>query len=144
MARYALVQQDGTVWSVTDWNPGTAPDWRPPAGMVAIGCPPEVGPGWVFAPATGYAPPPPPPVVVPDLIPMFRGRIVLRNAGLLDYVRQAALAAGPDSDLNIMLEYSNYWARTDQGVLDMQAALGLTDAQLDAMFVEAGPPAERA
>lgn len=61
MARYAIVDDDGLVVNVTEWD-GTS-SWEPPVGTTAIPDPSgQVAIGWTYA--NGVFTAPPPPVVV--------------------------------------------------------------------------------
>lgn len=93
---------------------------------------------WVNTP---YSPPPPPPpvvVYVPPAITMRQARLTLLAAGLLDDV-EAAINALPDPQkaaAKIEWEYSNEVQRHNGFVSVLAPALGLTEAQLDTMFIQ--------
>lgn len=76
-----------------------------------------------------YIPPPP---VVPSVITMRQARLALLQAGLLNSVNTAMEQA--DQAAQIEWEYATQVIRTDPLVVAMQAGLGLTDDDLDALF----------
>lgn len=79
------------------------------------------------------------PAVVPQAVAMWQARQALLGAGLLDAVN-AALASMPGAAgeaARIEWEYSNTVQRNRPLVQSMAAALGLTDAGLDALFIAA-------
>jgi hypothetical protein len=76
---------------------------------------------------------------VPSAVTMRQARLVLLGAGLLDRVN-AAIASMPSPQkeaAQIEWEYSGEVQRNKPLVLALGPALGLSDAQLDAMFVAA-------
>lgn len=77
---------------------------------------------------------------VPQSVTMRQGRLALLGAGLLDDV-DAALAAIPDTTqrraAQIEWEYAQTIDRQSAWVSNLSAALGLTDDQLDQLFIEA-------
>lgn len=72
---------------------------------------------------------------VPRTVTMRQARLALLAAGLLDDV-EAAIAAGPRA-AQIEWEYAQEVARDYGLVLQLAPALGLTDRQLDDLFVAA-------
>jgi hypothetical protein len=76
-----------------------------------------------------YIPPPP---VVPSVITMRQARLALLQAGLLGSVNTAMEQA--DQAAQIEWEYATQVIRTDPLVQAMQAGLGMTDADTDALF----------
>lgn len=77
---------------------------------------------------------------IPVSITMRQARLALLNAGLLDDV-DAALAAIPDSALRraaqIEWGYASTVNRSSPWVSNLASALGLSESQLDHLFVEA-------
>lgn len=80
---------------------------------------------------------------VPATVPNANMRIALRDLGLLAAVKAAAAAdraahnaidATDDGEFWERWEYGNFISRQDPLVLQMQAALGKTDAELDDLF----------
>lgn len=83
--------------------------------------------------------PPEPPVVVPSEITMRQARLALLGAGKLTAVG-TAIAAMPEpqkSAANIEWEYSNTVQRHNGFVAALGPMLGLSDAQIDSLFVAA-------
>lgn len=82
---------------------------------------------------------PPRPARIPREIPNWRAKVILAGMGLLDPIN-AAIAAMPEPDRTVA---SLAWhgdaklARRGKTVLGLAAALGLTDAQVDALFIAA-------
>lgn len=85
-----------------------------------------------------FAAPPPAPPVVPQAITMRQARLALLGAGKLAGV-DAAIAAIPDQATKqaaqIEWEFSNELQRHNPFVLMLAPALGLTSAQVDALFI---------
>lgn len=80
-------------------------------------------------------PPPPPVVVVPQVISMRQARLALYAANLLDAVELAVASA--TKDVQIEYEYATELNRQWPTLLVLAAVLGLTDEQLDAIFIQA-------
>ena len=72
---------------------------------------------------------------VPQVVTMRQSRLALLAAGLLDLVETAIAAAGPAA--KIEWDYATEVQRASGLVPAMATALGLTDAQIDALFVSA-------
>lgn len=75
----------------------------------------------------------------PKSVTMRQARLALHAAGLLGGV-EAAIAALPEptkTQAQIEWEYSNEVQRSNGIVAQLGPALGLTEAQLDALFVTA-------
>lgn len=94
---------------------------------------------WLLA---GGVPDPaePPPMVVPSAVTMRQARLALRRAGLIDSVDPAIAAIadpGTRRDAQIEWEFSNELQRANPFVATLGSALGLTSAQVDALFVQA-------
>ena len=80
-----------------------------------------------------------PPQEGPQTVSMRQARLALLNAGLLTVVTDA-IAAMPEPQktaASIEWEYSNALQRSNPFVTQLGAALGLDDAAIDALFVEA-------
>lgn len=109
-------------------------------GWVSIaGLDPVPGIGWGYDGAAFHAPAPPPPVV-PEAISMRQARLALLGAGLLGAV-DAAIAALPSpmrDAAQIEWEYATEVRRDSALIAQLGPALGLDDAQVDALFVTAG------
>lgn len=83
--------------------------------------------------------PPSPPPTVPKSITMRQARLCLHKHGMLAGV-QPAIDALPEPDrtaAQIEWDYSSAVARDRGFVLTIAQALGVSDEQLDALFIEA-------
>ncbi|MEN9384613.1 MAG: hypothetical protein RL323_1756 [Pseudomonadota bacterium] len=79
------------------------------------------------------------PVEVPQSVTMRQARLALLGAGMLDDVN-AAIAALPEPDKSAALiewEYASEVQRSTGLVANLGAALGLTEPQLDDLFIQA-------
>lgn len=77
--------------------------------------------------------------IVPDVVTMRQARLALLGAGLLSQVN-AIIAAMPEpqqSETMIWWDYSTEVHRDSPIVAQLGAALGLSDAQIDTLFVSA-------
>lgn len=132
--RYALINS-GLVANVVEQDstptiPGT---W---VACVACG---NAGPGWAYD-GSAFTPPPMPPM--PAAVPTVsrrQARRALRAAGLLDDI-EAAINALPEparSDALIDWQDATEFVRNWPLLITLAAALGLSDAQVDALFAAA-------
>lgn len=103
---------------------------EPPAGSIEVTAPNHGldhwdGDGWI------------PYVAVPSEITMRQARLVLLGAGKLAAVETAinAMSEPTKSAAQIEWEYSNTVQRHNGFVSQLGPALGLTDAEIDAMFI---------
>lgn len=71
----------------------------------------------------------------PQSVTMRQARLALLAAGLLDTVQAAIVAAGPAA--KIEWEYATEVQRSAGLIPAMATALGMTDAQIDVLFVAA-------
>ena len=130
-------------WYTTEQLPGRSTDIAPSNTSTSN------TPGELRANFTGYAwldlpyqaPPAPAPevVAVPASVTMRQARLALLGAGKLASVTAAinTLPSPQKEAAQIEWEYSQTVERNRGLVLLLSAALGLTDAQLDALFVTA-------
>jgi hypothetical protein len=79
--------------------------------------------------------PPASPAPIPQTVTMRQARLALHAAGLLSAV-QTAINAGSD-DVKITWEYSSEVQRNNGLVPTMAASLGMTEAQIDNLFIAA-------
>ena len=89
--------------------------------------------------AATYVPPPPAPPYVPQAVTMRQARLALLGAGLLSTV-QAAIAAltSPQKEAaEIEWEYAQEVQRNHGLVPAMAQALGMTESQIDDLFIAA-------
>jgi len=85
--------------------------------------------GWdITAPPVAHPP-------VPPVIPAWKGKAALREAGLLKSVEAAIAATG--GRVQDAWTGASEWERTSDFLLSLAAGLGLTDDQIDAMFRDA-------
>lgn len=130
--RWALIE-GGTVANVVeqDDQPQIAGQW------VACG---DAGPGWLYDGSAFVNPNPPvAPPAVPASVTMRQARLALLATGKLAAV-ESAIAALPDpakTAATIEWEYSNEVQRHNGFVAQLGPALSMTEAQLDALFVQA-------
>ena len=82
-----------------------------------------------------YAPPDPEPVQVPQVVTIRQAKLALLQAGLLDDVDAAVAQA--DRATQIEWEYATEVRRDWPTLLTLQAALGLTEQQVDDLFISA-------
>ena len=71
---------------------------------------------------------------VPDVISMRQARLALLGSNLLAAVT-TAITSGTDEALKIEWEYSTECKRDWQSLITMATALGMTDLQLDELFI---------
>ena len=76
----------------------------------------------------------PQPEPVPQVMTARQAKLVLLAAGLLDDVDAAV--AGADRATQIEWEYAQEVSRTWPSLVAMATALGMTDAQLDDLFIQ--------
>ena len=84
-------------------------------------------------------PTPEPTPIVPEQITPRQGYIVLSRYGLLAPVKAyfAALEGQEGEEAQIELEFAQEWKRSWPTLINAAHAFGLTDAQIDQMFIEA-------
>jgi hypothetical protein len=133
--RYAII--DGsTVVNVIDYD--AAPD-NPPPGfddpVIAVQSD-TAGPGWLYDGKIFTDPTPPAPQHAPLTVTPLQARRALRAAGLLPTVN-AWVAAQADEDIKDAWEYASIIERNGPLTTGAALALGLTDAQLDGLFLAA-------
>ena len=101
-------------------------------------CGNDVQAGWLDNGATFTAPPPAPPVI-PQSVTMRQARLALMGAGKLATVNAtiAGMAGVQGDAARIEWEFSSDVLRNQPLVQSLGPVLGLTPAQLDALFVTA-------
>jgi len=77
-----------------------------------------------------------PPIYIPTTVTMAQAQLALLAAGHLDAV-EAAVAQMP-REAQILWRKANTVVRGDPLMVQLAALLGLTDAQIDALFIAAG------
>ena len=104
---------------------------EPPASFAAC----AVAPG---TPSRTFALPAPPSPVeppVPAVIPAWKGKAALREAGLLGTVEAAVKEAG--GRVRDAWDGASEWSRDSEFLSDLAVTLGLTDMEIDRMFLVA-------
>lgn len=93
--------------------------------------------GWLWDGATLTAPPAPPapPKPIPTSVTMRQARLALLAVDLLDDVEAAVAAAGRAAQIE--WEYATDVQRSHPLIAAVQAAKGLSNADVDALFVAA-------
>lgn len=81
--------------------------------------------------------PRPIPVYVPQAVTPYQARVALLGANLLAAVENA-VANHPDPRVKLVWDYALTWERASPFIEQLGGALGLTDEQIDALFIEAG------
>lgn len=76
------------------------------------------------------------PIIVPEQAPMWAVRTILDRDGLLVQA-QALIDASSDVALKNVWEYGNFASRRSPAIMQLAFALGLTDTQIDEMFIAA-------
>lgn len=134
----ALGANETAHWAGGAWT--KRPDHRGRVYWLADGSRHEITARGVALPegALDAAPPPPPPPI-PSRVTMRQARLALLGAGLLSQVNTAiaSMAGTPGEAARIEWEYALSVERGSPLVASLTAALGLTDAQLDALFTTA-------
>ena len=89
--------------------------------------------------AATYVPPEPEPPYIPQSVTPRQARLALFGAGLLDQVEMAieSMEDPTKTVAKINWEYATAIVRTDEWVVGLGGALGLTDEQLDQLFITA-------
>jgi hypothetical protein len=77
-----------------------------------------------------------PPTSIPQQVPMWAVRTVLQNDGLFDQA-QALINETDDVALKNVWEYGNFADRNSRAISVLAIELGLTEAQVDQMFIDA-------
>lgn len=111
-----------------------------PAGAIRAALQPN-GEVLVYMPGDTLPPDPPPgPPPVPSEVTMRQARLALHAAGLLSSVEAAidALPDPPRSAARIEWDHSQTVQRNRGIVQQLGTALGMSSAQLDALFIAAG------
>ena len=104
-----------------------------------VEAPDEVTHGWAFNGTSWTPPPAPPPPGPPTVVSMRQARLALLQAGKLAAVAPAiaALPSPQKEAAQIEWEYSTEVQRSWPLVQTLAQALGMTEADLDALFTAA-------
>jgi len=127
--RYAIIE-NGIVVNIAEAEAPLGADWIADDGNARIGG------SWD---GSAFHPPPPPAVVVPASVTMRQARLALLGAGKLAEVDAAIdMLPSPQKDAaRIEWEYAAVVERTSPLIATLGPALGLSEAALDALFVQA-------
>lgn len=132
--KYLIIRQsDGRVVNTIVWD-GITSFSEPGCDLVLRSTAPVgVDIGWTFNNNVWSSPEET--LNVPASVTMRQARLALLQAGLLDNVEAAISIA--DKSVQIEWEYSNAVERNNSVVKQMSLVLGLTDQQIDELFVTA-------
>ncbi len=135
MSKYAFVQ-NGVAIEVVRTDPAIL--FVPGYASQFVTVPDDVEAGWRLVSGSWAAPPPAPPVI-PQSVTMRQARLALLNHGLLANVQPAinALPEPQRTRAQIEWDYSNGLERGNSFVATLGVALGLDDAAIDSLFIEA-------
>lgn len=125
MARFAIIDA-GRVTNIIE----AEQDFAETIGAVPAG---SAGIGWMWD-GTDFVEPPPQPIPVPQTLTIRQAKLILLQNNLLDDVDAAVSQA--DRSTQIEWEYATEVHRTWPTLITMASALGMTDAQLDQLFIE--------
>lgn len=75
-------------------------------------------------------------VTVPHSVSAYQAQMAMLDAGILADVEIAVRASGVQSDI-IAWERASVWERESPTIAAIASALGMTDEQLDALFIQA-------
>ena len=129
--QYAIIENN-TIANVAEADAPLAENWE----LLQVGA----GIGWARTePGMPFEAPAPAPGPVPSSVTMRQARLALLGAGLLASVDAAidSLPSPQKEAASIEWEYASEVQRSSGLVPMMGAALGLDDAALDALFIEA-------
>lgn len=110
------------------------------AQVIDVTLPDDYAPGrYIYDGGFVAIPPPAPPVTIPDAVSMRQARLALFGAGLLDAVNVgiAAMPGPAGAAARIEWEYASEVRRDSPLIAALEPALGLTSAQIDALFIGA-------
>lgn len=123
-----VIQSWGGIWGQC---PGIPNPVLLPSGEQL--CAPEINVdyyGYILKPWMMDGPP------VPQQVAMWAVRTILQNDNLFDQA-QATITASTDNALKNAWEYGNFANRNSKAINTIANELGLTDAQIDQMFIDA-------
>lgn len=115
------------------------PEGRFHPSLVWVPCGEDVKPGWTYY-GEGFAPPEPEKPQVPQQVTRAQGKAALMMAGLWDAVVSYvdSITDGTKKALGLVaLNDTTHWQRTSPFLNDAAASLGLSDEDLDNLFIQA-------
>lgn len=132
---HALVNSRGTVSCLCMASPGQ--DAGANGTLVALSDGSPVQAGWSYDATSGaFVAPYVSPVEVPASVTNYQARATLIANGQFSAVDQAIHASGNQVAIQAW-EYANIFNRTDQFVTSFASILGMTEAQVDQLFIAA-------
>lgn len=133
--KYAYIQNNIAA-QVLRVHPETI--YAPEMAAQFVECGDDVEVGWLWD-GEQFTAPPAPPQQVPGAVTMRQARLALLGAGMLAQIDTAinALPSPQKEAAKIEWEYSQEVQRHNGFVSVLAPALGLTSAQLDALFLQA-------
>lgn len=135
MDRYAIIDGIDVVNVINYSSPPGNPPPGFPVNHIAVQSD-TAGPGWLYDGKVFTDPTPTVPQHTPLNVTPLQARRALRAAGLLATVN-AWVAGQPDDDIRCAWEFASVIERNGPITVGAAAALGLTDAQLDGLFLAA-------
>ena len=130
MARFAIIENNKVInHAEADADFAVSVGWIPAADS-------RIGDTWD---GDAFTPAPPAPTPVPRSVTMRQARLALLGAGLLDDIDAAinALPSPQKEAARIEWEYSQEVQRHNGFVSILAPSLGLTEAQIDTLFIQA-------
>ena len=130
MARFAIIENNKVInHAEADADFAESMGWIPAADS-------RIGDTWD---GEAFTPAPPAPTPVPRSVTMRQARLALLSAGLLDDIDAAinALPSPQKEAARIEWEYSQEVQRHNGFVSILAPSLGLTEAQIDTLFIQA-------
>lgn len=126
------IAQTGIVTDIARVDPYAI--FQPAYAAQFVDAPDDVQPGWLYDGST-FTAPPVQPATVPQSVTMRQARLALLAVELLDDVEAAVAAAGRSAQIE--WEYATDVQRSHPLIAAVQAAKGLSDADVDALFMAA-------
>ena len=77
------------------------------------------------------------PVIVPEQVSAYQARVQLERSGLLSSVQGLMDDPATDAEAKIAWEYATVFVRSSPFIASLAPGLGLTEQQLDQLFVDA-------
>lgn len=131
---WAMIERD-RVAEITDIDP----QGRFHPSLAWVSCDSEVEPGWLYDGSEFSAPEPPTPPV-PSQVSRAQGKAALITAGLWSDVLAYVDSIEDETEKTLALVALNdttHWQRSSPFLAAATMALGLTEAQVDDLFVQA-------
>jgi hypothetical protein len=130
-----VIQGSETVYCVDaegNYLGGFADGPLPPGAIVVPSAPAHASQKWLGSEWSEV----PVSTTVPTQVTAAQARIALARAGLLPVIEQAVASIGGETQ--IWFEYALTWSRSNPHINSLGAQLGLTQTQIDLLFIEAG------